>query len=103
MRKTENGFFLRGLAYLCPCACFSSFQAQVSIKRLEEFLDLEELDPDSVQRKSRKNEEILNPAVGISRLTLILSVRSVSLNQNVVLVTVSYSYDLGKCCCMRRR
>lgn len=39
---------------------FSSFQAQVSIKRLEEFLDLEELDPDSVQRKSRKNEEILN-------------------------------------------
>ena len=30
----------------------------MSIKRLEEFLDLEELDPDSVQRKSRKNEEI---------------------------------------------
>lgn len=32
----------------------------MSIKRLEEFLDLEELDPDSVQRKSRKNEEIGN-------------------------------------------
>ena len=37
-----------------------SFKARVSIKRLEEFLDLEELDPDSVQRKSRKNEEIGN-------------------------------------------
>ena len=39
---------------------FFCFEARVSIKRLEEFLDLEELDPDNVQRKSRKNKEIVN-------------------------------------------
>lgn len=61
MRKTENGFSPRGLAYLYPCdVIFFCFEARVSIKRLEEFLDLEELDPDNVQRKSRKNEEIVN-------------------------------------------
>lgn len=42
----------------------------MSIKRLEEFLDLEELDPDNVQRKSRKNEGLDN---GICRLTRIAS------------------------------
>ncbi|KAJ7390650.1 Canalicular multispecific organic anion transporter 2 [Desmophyllum pertusum] len=35
-----------------PDVISSCIQARVSIKRLEEFLDLEELDPDSVQRAS---------------------------------------------------
>ena len=37
----------------------------MSIKRLEEFLDLEELDPDNVQRKSRKNVELDNLLVSV--------------------------------------
>ena len=40
----------------------------MSIKRLEEFLDLEELDPDNVQRKSGKNEELDNLLVSVDRL-----------------------------------
>ena len=45
---------------LVMLSSFFCFKARVSIKRLEEFLDLEELDPDNVQRKSRKNEAISN-------------------------------------------
>ena len=62
LRKTKIGFSPRGLAYFYPCDVifFFLFKARVSIKRLEEFLDLEELDPDNVQRKSRKNEAISN-------------------------------------------
>lgn len=55
--------FPKGVLFTCVLVLlffFLCFKARVSIKRLEEFLDLEELDPDSVQRKSRKNEEIGN-------------------------------------------
>lgn len=62
VRKTEMAF-PKGVLLTCVLVLlffFLCFKARVSIKRLEEFLDLEELDPDSVQRKSRKNEEIGN-------------------------------------------
>ena len=59
LNSSEFGFSQRCLACWCHCAAFCfCFKARVSIKRLEEFLDLEELDPDNVQRESRKDKEI---------------------------------------------